>query len=62
VSGSERPKSAKPWKESPQKLAGMVDAGTGGGLVSVGAGKGVWISLLRHSGLRVCRSDITGMT
>jgi len=39
-----------------------VDAASGGGLVSAGAGKGVWISVVQHHGLRVCLSPITGMT
>ena len=56
VSGSHH-QSSKSRKEVAQKLAG-VDAG---GLVSAGAGKGVWISLVQRHGLRVCHSQITGM-
>jgi len=49
--------SAKSQKEVAQKLAGV----NAGGLVSAGAGKGVWISLMQRRGLRVCHSHITGM-
>ena len=56
MSGSHN-QSAKSRKEVAQKPAGL-DAG---GLVSAGAGKGVWISLVQHQGLRVCRSAITGI-
>lgn len=56
MSSSHHTKSAKPRKDAPQKHSGLDT----GGLVSVAAGKGVWISLVRHQGLRVCHSDITG--